>query len=116
VVVNTGWSDYVFDPDYQLRPLKDVAAYIQENRHLPDIPAAAEVQAKGVSLGDMQSKLLAKIEELTLHIIQAEERNNRLEERNRELQKQMQSVQTRLAFLDGGSGGNNAGAEQGALR
>ena len=79
VIVNTGWSDYVFAPDYPLGQLKDVAAYIKQNHHLPDIPSAEEVKEKGVSLGDMQSKLLAKVEELTLHMIQADERSNRLE-------------------------------------
>lgn len=81
VLVNTGWSDYVFDPGYPLRSLTDVAAYIKDNHHLPGIPSAAEVKEKGVSLGDMQSKLLAKVEELTLHLIQAEQKNRDLEER-----------------------------------
>ena len=94
VVVNTGWADYVFDPAYRLRPLREVADYIQANHHLPEIPSQAEVNEKGVSLGEMQSKLLAKVEELTLHMIQAEERNDRLEQRNRELQD-------RIAKLEG---------------
>ena len=96
VVVNSGWSDYVFQPSYRLQPLTEVAAFIQENHHLPDIPSEAEVKEKGVSLGDMQAKLLAKVEELTLHMIQAEERNDRLEQRNRELQE-------RIAKLEGTS-------------
>ena len=86
VIVDSGWSDYVFRPTYRLRPLSEVAAYIKANHHLNEIPAAAEVAKKGVSLGDTQAKLLAKIEELTLHMIQAEERNTRLERQNRELQ------------------------------
>jgi hypothetical protein len=81
VLVNTGWSDYVFDPKYRLRPLSEVASYIKTNGHLPDIPSAKEVEAKGVSLGDMQSKLLAKVEELTLHMIEAERENRELRER-----------------------------------
>jgi len=85
IVTNTGWSDYVFQPGYRLRPLSEVNAYIQANHHLPDIPSAAEVKEKGVGVGEMQAKLLAKVEELTLHMIQAEERNNRLEQQNQEL-------------------------------
>ncbi len=81
VLVNTGWSDYVFDGNYRLAPLKEVAAYVQEHHHLPEIPSAAEVAEKGISLGDMQSKLLAKIEELTLHMIQAEQENRDLKAR-----------------------------------
>jgi len=81
VVTNTGWADYVFTPGYRLRPLHEVAAYIEENHHLPDIPSEAEVQDKGVSLGELQVKLLAKIEELTLHMIQQDEENRQLRER-----------------------------------
>jgi hypothetical protein len=94
VLVNTGWSDYVFDPDYRLASLSELAAYVKENHHLPGIPSAAEVEEKGVSLGDMQAKLLAKIEELTLHMIQAEDNNNRLEQQNRELQNRVAALET----------------------
>jgi len=89
IVTNTGWSDYVFQPGYRLRPLREIGAYIRANHHLPDIPSEAEVKAKGVSVGEMQSKLLAKVEELTLHMIQADERNNRLEEQNQELRDRL---------------------------
>lgn len=64
------WADYVFDPQYRLRSLSDVEAYIQTHHHLPDIPSATEVQGQGVDVGQMQAKLLAKIEELTLHLIE----------------------------------------------
>ena len=94
IVTNTGWSDYVFKPDYLLRPLMEVASYIKANHHLPGIPTEAEVRENGVSLGEMQSKLLAKIEELTLHAIQEHERNDRLEQEN-------QRMQERLARLEG---------------
>jgi hypothetical protein len=66
VIVSSTGADYVFEPEYRLAPLGEVADYIKANHHLPEIPSAAEVVEKGVSLGDMQSKLLAKIEELTL--------------------------------------------------
>jgi hypothetical protein len=89
VVVNSGWSDYVFSPGYRLRPLNEVSAFIQANHHLPDIPSEAEVKEKGVDLGDMQAKLLAKVEELTLHMIQAEERSERLERQVQALEKQL---------------------------
>jgi hypothetical protein len=89
VVTNTGWSDYVFQPGYRLRPLREIGAYIQANHHLPDIPSEAEVREKGVSIGEMQAKLLAKVEELTLHMIRADERNNRLELRNQELRERI---------------------------
>jgi hypothetical protein len=86
VLVNTGWSDYVFGPDYKIRPLPEVAAFIKANHHLPDIPSEAEVEEKGVSLGDMQAKLLAKIEELTLQMIQLNKTNTALEKRVAQLE------------------------------
>jgi hypothetical protein len=89
IVTNTGWSDYVFRPGYRLRPLSEVSQFIQKHHHLPDIPTEAEVKEKGVSLGDMQAKLLAKVEELTLHMIQADERNDRLERQNQELRERI---------------------------
>lgn len=85
VVTNIGWSDYVFKPTYRLAPLSEIKSYIQAHRHLPDIPSETEVKEKGISLGEIQAKLLAKIEELTLHMIRAEERSTLLQERNDEL-------------------------------
>jgi len=87
VLVNTGWSDYVFSPAYRLAPLSETAAYIRDHHHLPGIPSAAEVQEKGVSLGEMESKLLAKIEELTLHSIDQERECRALRERLARLEK-----------------------------
>jgi hypothetical protein len=72
IVETTGWSDYVFADDYALQPLAEVEAHIKANKHLPGIPSAVEVAEQGVSVGDMQARLLAKIEELTLHQIAQE--------------------------------------------
>lgn len=69
VIVDTGWADYVFAEDYQLRSLAEVEAHIKEHKHLPGVPSASKVASEGVSLGEMQTALLAKIEELTLHLI-----------------------------------------------
>lgn len=97
IVTNTGWSDYVFRPDYRLRPLSEVSQYIQANGHLPDIPTEAEVKEKGVSIGDMQAKLLAKVEELTLHMIQQEKDNRELRDKMNEQTKEIQDLRERLA-------------------
>jgi hypothetical protein len=86
VIVSSTGADYVFEPGYRLAPLSEVADYIRDNHHLPEISSAAEGTEKGVGLGEMQSKLLAKIEELTLHMIHAEERSARLERENTRLQ------------------------------
>lgn len=82
IVVQTGWSDYVFADDYCLAPLSEIEQCIKEEKHLPGIPSAAEVAEHGVSLGDMQARLLAKIEELTLHQISQEKRIQTLENEN----------------------------------
>jgi len=64
------WGDYVFAPDYQLKSLSEVEGFICTHHHLPGIPSAAEVETAGVSLGEMRAKLLLKIEELTLYVIE----------------------------------------------
>ncbi|MXV50378.1 hypothetical protein GS399_05285 [Pedobacter sp. HMF7647] len=74
----TGWSDDVFAEDYERRKLADVERYIHENGHLPEIPSEAEVKDKGIDLGDMNARLLKKIEELTLYVIELEKDLSRL--------------------------------------
>ncbi len=87
VVVETGWSDFVFEPSYDLPTLEEVEAHILEKGHLQDIPSAAEVAEHGVSLGEMDAKLLQKIEELMLYTIaqqkQIEALKARLEKHDR---------------------------------
>jgi len=63
------WADYVFAKDYKLMPLNKVEAYVKDNNHLPGVPSAEEVKKNGIDLGSMDSKLLQKIEELTLYVI-----------------------------------------------
>jgi hypothetical protein len=87
VIVSSTGADYVFEPGYRLAPLGEVADYIKANHHLPEIPSAKDVEEKGVGLGEMQSKLLAKIEELTLHMIAAEKENGELRERIARLER-----------------------------
>ena len=64
------WSDFVFEDDYYLIPLDAVNDYITENKHLPGIPSAEEVKENGINLEEMDAKLLQKIEELTLYVLQ----------------------------------------------
>jgi hypothetical protein len=82
VIIQTGWSDYVFDKSYHLTPLSEVESYIKTEHHLPGVPSEKQVAAKGVSLGDMQSKLLAQIEQLTLHVIEQEKEIQELKKQN----------------------------------
>lgn len=76
IVVNSTGADFVFEADYNLKSLEEVEYYIKENKHLPGIPSAKEVEENGVSLGEMQTKLLQKIEELTLYVIELKKEND----------------------------------------
>lgn len=72
------WPDYVFSENYSLKTLSEVKKYITEHKHLPNIPAATEVEKNGVQLGDMSRRLLEKVEELTLYILQQQEQIDEL--------------------------------------
>ena len=74
LIVETTGADFVFADDYQLRSLSEVEAFISENKHLPEIQSAYEMQKDGVSVSGLQTQLLQKIEELTLYILQQEKR------------------------------------------
>jgi len=79
IKVETGWADFVFEDDYDLPTLNEVERYIKKHGHLMNIPSKEEVKKNGVFLGEINSKLLQKIEELTLYIIQLEKRIKSLE-------------------------------------
>lgn len=70
LVVETGWADYVFDKNYKLPSLNELEKFIQKNKHLPNIPAAVEIESKGLNVGDVQRRMMEKIEELTLYVIE----------------------------------------------
>ena len=70
VKLEGSWPDYVFKPDYKLISLAHLEGFINKHGHLPSIPTAAEIKSNGLELGDMQQKMMEKIEELTLYIIQ----------------------------------------------
>ena len=69
VKINESWPDFVFRDDYELLPLEQLDLFIADNGHLPGIPTESEVMAEGVKLGEMESLLLRKVEELTLYLI-----------------------------------------------
>ena len=86
VKVYTGWADYVFADNYELLTLEETEAYINENKHLPGIPSAEEVEAnEGVNVGEMQKLQMAKIEELTLYMIAMKKELEKLKEENEQL-------------------------------
>jgi hypothetical protein len=87
VELKSAWPDYVFSNKYQLTPLSEVEAFIQKENHLPNIPSAEEVEKNGLHLGSMQTKMMEKIEELTLYIIEINKRIEALEKENKLLQQ-----------------------------
>ncbi|WP_303316698.1 hypothetical protein Q4Q34_07795 [Flavivirga abyssicola] len=96
IKVETGWADFVFENTYNLPTLKDVEQHIKEKGHLKDIPSAKEVAENGIFLGEMDSKLLQKIEELTLYTIQQEKKIEKLEKENQGLK----SLSERLTEIE----------------
>lgn len=81
--------DYVFEENYPLASLDEIKAYITENKHLPEVPSAKEMEANGIELGEMNMLLLKKIEELTLHMIDMKKEINELKEKNEELEARL---------------------------
>jgi hypothetical protein len=86
-VLLAAWPDFVFESGYNLRPLSEVENFINTNKHLPDVPSADEVITNGASLGQMNSTLLQKVEELTLYMIQLQKENDALKVRVSNLEK-----------------------------
>ncbi len=93
VKLQANWPDYVFENRYNLPTLKEVENHIQEKGHLQNIPSAKEVAKNGIQLGEMNKKLLEKIEELTLYTIQQEKRIEKLETKNTELENQDKKIE-----------------------
>jgi len=74
-------ADYVFEDKYKLKNIFEIEEFIKQNKHLPGIPSASEMQTNGINIGDFQLQLLQKIEELTLYIISQDKEINRLKEK-----------------------------------
>jgi hypothetical protein len=81
------WADYVFQDDYQLRSLEALDKYIQQYKHLPEVPTTKEVNENGLDVADTQALLLKKIEELTLYMIELKKQNEQLTNRVKKLEK-----------------------------
>lgn len=84
--------DYVFANEYKLQSLQQVEAFIKQNKHLPEIPSAKEIEKNGLMLAEMNMKLLQKIEELTLYLIQQQTEIEELKKSNQSLQSLAERV------------------------
>ena len=80
VDTNVPAPDFVFEDNYNLPTLVQVEQHIQDHKHLPDVPSAKEMQENGVNMGEMQMKLLQKVEELTLYVIDLKKENEAMKE------------------------------------
>jgi hypothetical protein len=82
------YTDYVFDENYELRSIREVEQYIKTHKHLPGIPSAKEAESEeGVNLGELQRKMLEKIEEMMLYIIELKNENEALKSEIKTIKK-----------------------------
>ena len=93
VDVKPNWPDYVFDSGYQLPSLTEIEKYLQQNHHLPEVPAAETVKKEGIDLADNQAVLLKKIEELTLYVIEQDKQIKQLEGLKKEVEALKAAIQ-----------------------
>ncbi|MBK7851453.1 MAG: SprB repeat-containing protein [Bacteroidetes bacterium] len=96
VKLHSTWPDFVFKPEYKLMPLHELKQFINQNKHLPEIPSASEVEQSGNSLGEMQTKLLQKIEELTLYLVQQNEKIEKLQSENVNLNTKLDALSVQV--------------------
>lgn len=96
-VETNNWPDYVFTKEYKLPTLQETEKHITDKGHLPGIPSAKEVEAEGINLGEMNAKLLQKIEELTLHLIEKERKDK---QQQSELNQQKEALQKIIGQLE----------------
>ncbi|CAD5265017.1 MULTISPECIES: hypothetical protein [unclassified Imperialibacter] len=92
VDLNVPGPDYVFEADYPLPSLEDTKAYIEQNKHLPGIPSSDKMQQNGVNLLEMNMKLLEKVEELTLHLIDQNKQLAAQKARMDGMEKELKSI------------------------
>ncbi|MDR0683062.1 MAG: hypothetical protein LBG15_14615 [Dysgonamonadaceae bacterium] len=93
IILNTAGADFVFDENYRLRPLGELHTFIKENKHLPEIVPASIMEKSGMSISEMNTKLLQKIEELTLYLIQQENKLQKQETVIEELKSKINEME-----------------------
>jgi len=96
VTVAAPGPDYVFEKDYKLTSLEEIKNYIDQNKHLPEVPSAKEMEKNGVQLGEMNMLLLKKIEELTLYVIEQNKEFKDLKSKNKKLEDKVTTLEIAL--------------------
>ncbi|TKG91623.1 hypothetical protein EYV94_21600 [Puteibacter caeruleilacunae] len=99
VRVATDWADFVFDENYQLMSIEEVAQFIEKRGHLPNIPKASVVEEDGISVGEMNKLLLQKIEELTLYMIEHKKTSDAQADELKELKEQNKQLRMEISTL-----------------
>ncbi len=84
--------DYVFNKDYKLKSLTELNRYVAQNKHLPEIPSAKTMEKNGINVGDLNMKLLQKVEELTLYLIEKDKQVKQQQEEINQLKSQLQRL------------------------
>jgi len=92
--------DYVFEKEYDLLSLLDLEAYINQNKHLPEVPSAKQMAEEGLNLKEMNLLLLKKVEELTLHLIEVNKKTENLLQENNELKLQVSQLDQLKAEIE----------------
>ena len=103
VKINAG-ADFVFSDNYPIKKIEDVETFIKENKHLPEIPSAKEMETNGIELGEMNIKLLQKIEELTLYLIEQNKKTKEQSEKIKVLEgenAEIKAMALKLLELEG---------------
>ena len=95
VAMTNPGPDYVFEPDYNLLSLSELETYITQNKHLPEVPSAKEMEKEGLNLKEMNLLLLKKVEELTLHLIEQEKKIQMYHRDNIDLRKEVEAMKKR---------------------
>ncbi|WP_119790330.1 hypothetical protein [Flavobacterium anhuiense] len=90
------WSDFVFKEEYKLPTIAEVERHIKEKGHLENIPSEEEVLKNGINLGEMNAKLLQKIEELTLYMIQMKKENESVKKENIEIKEYLKELKLNI--------------------
>jgi hypothetical protein len=91
-ILNSICPDYVFEPNYDLPTLAETETYIKENKHLPEVPSAKQMEEEGLNLKEMNLLLLKKVEELTLYLIDLNARDEQRQAQIKKLQEEISSL------------------------
>jgi len=99
IKVDLNGADFVFEKAYKLMPLNELEKFVKEQKHLPEVAPAKEMKENGTDLGNLNSKLLQKIEEMTLYMIEQNKKIIELEKQN----KKIEALEEKMAKLEAAS-------------